>query len=175
MIIDFSKAIEGEFYPINETVSLDNSILDNRNGKFISDAIVTGWFVVNEDCVAVKCDVKVSAEFTCDRCLAPTVVALDTELSETFFKKAVDEESKVLVEDRVDLQPCVDERVLLAVPTRILCKPDCKGLCPKCGTDLNFENCDCDTDIPQTVDNRFAILLDKNISSGGNKNGSTKM
>jgi uncharacterized protein len=41
----------------------------------------------------------------------------------------------------IDLDPVVREQVLLALPVTVLCKDDCKGLCPKCGEDLNEQDC----------------------------------
>jgi uncharacterized protein len=58
----------------------------------------------------------------------------------------------------IDLDPIVQEQVLLALPMNVLCKEDCLGLCPSCGQDLNEAKCGCDTKV---VDPRFATL--KNI------------
>jgi len=45
--------------------------------------------------------------------------------------------------DEVDLAPLVRERVLLSLPTMPLCNEECRGLCPRCGTNLNSEQCTC--------------------------------
>ena len=45
--------------------------------------------------------------------------------------------------DQIDLSPLIREQFLLALPTRPLCKEDCRGLCPKCGINLNHGQCDC--------------------------------
>jgi len=39
----------------------------------------------------------------------------------------------------------VREQVLLSLPSRTLCKEDCKGLCPRCGQNLNLATCSCNT------------------------------
>ncbi|MCX7887224.1 MAG: DUF177 domain-containing protein [Verrucomicrobiae bacterium] len=46
-------------------------------------------------------------------------------------------------EDFVDLTPRIREDILLELPQRALCRPDCKGLCPQCGKDLNEGTCNC--------------------------------
>jgi uncharacterized protein len=46
-------------------------------------------------------------------------------------------------EDSVDLTPNVREDILLELPQRALCNPQCKGLCPVCGQDLNKKSCEC--------------------------------
>jgi len=46
-------------------------------------------------------------------------------------------------EDSVDLTPNIREDILLELPQRALCKPNCNGLCPTCGQDLNVNACNC--------------------------------
>jgi len=57
--------------------------------------------------------------------------------------------------DEVDLAPLVQEQVLLALPTRPLCREDCRGLCPQCGLNLNEHQCTCRGD---RLDSRLAVL-----------------
>ena len=45
--------------------------------------------------------------------------------------------------DQIDLSPLIREQFLLSLPTRPLCGDDCRGLCPKCGVNLNHTHCDC--------------------------------
>jgi uncharacterized protein len=46
--------------------------------------------------------------------------------------------------DSLVLEDVLREQVLLSLPVRTLCKPDCKGLCPRCGVDRNSQTCTCD-------------------------------
>ena len=46
-------------------------------------------------------------------------------------------------EDFVDLTPQIREDILLALPQRALCRPECRGLCPACGENLNERKCHC--------------------------------
>ena len=55
----------------------------------------------------------------------------------------------------LDLNEFITEEIQLFLPSKILCKPDCKGLCYKCGKNLNFGNCSCKKD----VDPRMEALL----------------
>ena len=55
----------------------------------------------------------------------------------------------------LDLKAAVRENWLLAVPAFAQCKPDCQGLCPHCGTDLNANTCSC---VPAKTDNRWDAL-----------------
>lgn len=58
-------------------------------------------------------------------------------------------------DDEIDLGDMAKEQVLLVVPMKPLCSESCKGLCPKCGADLNEVACGCD--LSQT-DHRFKVL-----------------
>ena len=99
----------------------------------------------------------------CRRCLGPARVKVDEELH-LLFADATDEESDdsdvYMLEPRattVDLRPALREQWLLAVPGLALCREDCKGLCPRCGADLNLGPCNCEPD----VDPRWAALKGK--------------
>jgi len=108
----------------------------------------------------VSLDVPVDFELT----LVPAEEAADAEreardkgpVAGSFDAGTLDEETysgKV-----IDLDPIVREQIALALPGYPVCKDDCKGLCPVCGTNLNDRECGCDRHVP---DPRFAVL--KNI------------
>ena len=56
----------------------------------------------------------------------------------------------------LDLTPLVREEIIVSTPIAPLCKPDCAGLCPQCGQNLNLGTCNCELD---DIDPRFAALL----------------
>ena len=60
-----------------------------------------------------------------------------------------------MIEDmHFNLDPLVTEDIFLSLPTKILCSEDCKGLCPKCGVNLNLGKCSC----KKEIDPRLAAL-----------------
>ena len=63
--------------------------------------------------------------------------------------------------DSVDLTPLVQEQLLLALPTRPLCRETCRGLCPHCGANLNLQTCGC---APAAGDPRLAVLRTLKVS-----------
>lgn len=94
----------------------------------------------------------------CVRCLVNFNQPLKIEFSElyAFSKKSVPDVEFVLPEDgRIDLAPLVREYMLLDVPIKTLCKPDCKGLCPICGENQNESICEHDD---EAIDPRLAKL-----------------
>ncbi len=83
----------------------------------------------------------------------------DRSHGETGGSFALDDADEELFDGKViNLQPIVREQVLLSLPMNAVCKEDCRGLCTKCGQNLNEKECGCDTSF---VDPRLAVL--KNI------------
>lgn len=90
----------------------------------------------------------------CDRCLEDFLCPMDLEFT-LILRKAdpifeIDKELKkeelleeIIKEDELDLDPIIREQVYLFLPMKCLCKEDCKGICPNCGRNLNFEACVC--------------------------------
>ena len=87
--------------------------------------------------------------YPCARCLKPTAYACDFDYRETFDVPADTEEISIL--------PAIEECLFVNEPFRVLCRPDCKGLCPRCGADLNDGPCPCPEPEPET-DPRMAAL-----------------
>ena len=86
--------------------------------------------------------------FICDRCLAQATENQVHEFAEEFDKSEA-------VDDVIDLTDFLRDELLAAQPMKNLCKEDCKGLCPKCGANLNEGDCGCEKFI---VDPRLAAL-----------------
>jgi uncharacterized protein len=103
----------------------------------------------------------------CDRCLAPIVQTLESEVALLVLPNApqpTDEELELSAEDlevlylegaELDLQEILLEQLQLNVPMRAICKEDCQGLCPHCGINRNLETCACET---ATTDPRWEAL-----------------
>ncbi len=81
----------------------------------------------------------------CVRCLTEFEQPLKIEFNELFaFSPRTASESGLILPEsgNIDLEPLVREYMLLETPMRPLCRPDCKGLCPVCGEDLNQNICE---------------------------------
>jgi DUF177 domain-containing protein len=57
--------------------------------------------------------------------------------------------------EEIDLAPLITEQLILALPSRALCREDCQGLCPRCGANLNLHRCGCES---KGLDPRLAVL-----------------
>lgn len=123
--------------------------------------------------IFVNGHIETRAEVECDRCLQRVNVPVNADFDLQYITGAEYESSGAaeLTEDEmsvsvfdgeaIDIDEIVKEQILLAVPTRMLCRPDCKGICPECGIDKNTGDCACVTD---EIDPRWAAL--KNLDSG---------
>ncbi|MCC8043240.1 MAG: DUF177 domain-containing protein [Oscillospiraceae bacterium] len=83
----------------------------------------------------------------CDRCLAEFEKELCFESEYVLVRElssSDDGDEYIVTEgDSLDLDELAVDDLLLQMPTRLLCKEDCKGLCPVCGADLNVTDCGC--------------------------------
>jgi uncharacterized protein len=83
----------------------------------------------------------------CRRCLRDTTADVRNEVHLIFAEDGDPDDPDVYAVDpgarELDLRQAVREHWLLEAPAYALCRPDCKGLCPTCGTDLNATDCDC--------------------------------
>lgn len=101
-----------------------------------------------------------SVEIDCRRCLALLSVAVKEDVHVIF----VDDGDDVAADpdiytiparaEKIDLRAAVRDQWLLGVPGFALCREDCKGICARCGADLNEGSCDC----PPESDNRWEAL-----------------
>jgi uncharacterized protein len=98
----------------------------------------------------------------CRRCLVDVRVEAGDEVTMLFVgtddDEAADDPDVYLVDPKareLDLRPALREHWLLSAPAFAECRPDCKGLCPTCGTDLNTGSCDC---VQATSDPRWDAL-----------------
>ena len=102
------------------------------------------------DGILVTGIVRASVTGECDRCLEPAAFEVAGEIEEYYlFEEPEDPESyedgfELIGPDRViDLGDAISDAVVMDTPFVVLCQPDCKGLCPTCGANLNEGDCGC--------------------------------
>jgi uncharacterized protein len=111
--------------------------------------------------VFVTSDFKV--KFECDRCGVEYKSTLKSDYKMVYLMNEAPEETDSIYvsylnrdADKIDLKNDIREFALLAIPMKHLCKEDCKGLCYKCGANLNFEQCKCSN---AEIDPRWKPLM----------------
>ena len=117
--------------------------------------------------ISIRGRLTTSLEACCDRCLVSVAIPVvqDFDLSYRPVSTLVRAEEVELPADElevgffsgdgIELADVVTEQVILALPMKIICRADCRGLCPVCGANLNFEKCGC---LPAQEDSPFSFL-----------------
>ncbi len=112
--------------------------------------------------ISCKAEISTRMHLTCDRCLAE----FDEDFLEMFDilfhigqdELNIDEENVVALlpdQKEIDLTSYIQETLILSIPMKVLCRDDCKGICPNCGADLNTEECQC---MDKPIDSRWENL-----------------
>jgi uncharacterized protein len=114
----------------------------------------------------LRTSIHTAAMFQCDRCLKEFNKPLSAEYSMVYVYHEDEigqydpEEASVIPPDTVSIELADDvcQMVVLSVPLKLLCSDTCKGLCPRCGCDLNTRLCSCTQE--QVTDSRWQGLKD---------------
>ncbi len=145
--VDLSDLLYGTTYPVSEPVVAEGSV---RNTAGV---------------LVMKGSVKTCIHGTCDRCAADFDKDVEFPIDVVLVKELANEENEdewvfPLEGDAADLEEIVRTVFVLNMDSQLLCKPDCKGMCCRCGKNLNDGPCSCQKEL----DPRFAALrqlLDK--------------
>lgn len=99
--------------------------------------------------IILNCNLSIFAQFNCDRCNSEYKTQLKSifSLVYLFEKKELTDNANVYFisakEDKIDITNDVIDYANLTIPLKKLCSEDCKGLCYRCGTNLNTGSCNC--------------------------------
>jgi uncharacterized protein len=149
------------------TYAPDALLRDEERLRLIEPADVAGQIRSSGRRAKVNGRLTSRVQVECDRCLKPVELPVDSQFDLEYVtpedyqaQQAVeltedDLDLSVFDGEAIDIDDLVSEELLLAVPAQVLCKDDCKGICPVCGQDRNEVNCGCET---ATVDPRWAGL-----------------
>lgn len=110
--------------------------LEAEGLKFAGPLKVSGRINRVTNAVIAKLSVSADILMVCGRCLEEFVFKLSRDLQ---FEYLLDKG-----EQTIDLDPDIRQEVILDYPIKPLCRPDCRGLCLKCGKDLNQGKCSCE-------------------------------
>ena len=140
---DLSDLIYGTYKPIIDPVSV--------KGKLYSKADV------------LYLDLRIEFTFygVCDRCAEEIEKNFSINVNKIIVEELqnVDNDDFILVDNQLlNLDELINEEVSLTLPSKMLCDDECKGLCPKCGTNLNVNKCDCKGDIDPRMEALLQLL-----------------
>ncbi len=120
--------------------------------------------------IRIRGQLATCLEASCDRCLGAVQIPVQSDF-DLFYRPmktiAVEEEIEIPTDeleigfysgDGIELADVATEQVILSVPMKVVCKTDCKGLCPVCRVNLNLVRCDC---APPQQESPFASLMEE--------------
>jgi uncharacterized protein len=167
MIVDLLSVTDK---PFSFDFSIEPDEIDlETEGARITDRVVVKGELNGHAAVDVTGSIKAPLEIDCTRCLTPVEHDLSVEFHIDFVGKeyfpqarethleSTDLDTDVIEGNELDLTQIAREQVVLNLPEHIICREDCKGICPTCGTDLNKTQCNCGED---EIDPRWAALKD---------------
>ena len=158
MILDLEPIFNNEGMVKEFSFELDLSSQELSGTKpFVAPVRVSGSAGNYTGIVELRAKAVFELETSCDRCAKPITLPQETEIFHTLVTHLNDETNDELLlvnELRYDLDPLITEDIFLDLPSKLLCSEDCKGVCPRCGKDLNQGSCSCEKE----VDPRLAAL-----------------
>ena len=166
MLLGLSKIIDSPGASLPFSVSADLSDLLFGTCYPVSEPVLASGTVRNTAGVLVmKGTLTTCLHGVCDRCASEFDQPVEIPMDVVLVRELANEENEdewvfPLIEDSADLEDIVRTVFVLNMDSKLLCKPDCQGLCCRCGKNLNEGKCDCQKEL----DPRFAALrqlLDK--------------
>jgi len=127
-------------------------------GKYNTNVVLNKF----DDQIILEASTTAGANFICDRCGTAFKQTVKSKYKMIYLLRSIEgaeEEINItyLSPDAhmIDISKDVRDYMILSVPMKRLCKEDCKGLCVKCGADLNEKQCGCNDD---EIDDRWKVL-----------------
>ena len=161
MFIDISDFLSNENEKFHEYNGSINVELNEGQTNLTEDPKYNLFISKVEDEIFLDLDLDFTYEKPCDRCLENSIVSEHINYNAKLIKinqEINDEEFDIVhIDDKnkFNLSELLSELVILSIPMKTRCGDECKGICPKCGANLNLSDCNCDN---EEIDIRFASL-----------------
>lgn len=167
MLIDLSKILTHEGMQQNVEMIPEGDKFSCKLGEFSyaeKFPVMLSIVHTNDQVLKITGEGRVSIWIPCSRCLEPVLHTFSIQIEEEADMKLTDQEriealdKSSFIQDKVlDTEKLLHNEILIRWPMRVLCKEDCKGICSRCGANLNQGSCDCDT---ADLDPRMAVISD---------------
>ena len=160
MLLGLAQIMDRPGQSVSFSTSVDLSDLQYGTTYPVSEPVVAEGSVRNTAGVLVmKGSVKTCIHGVCDRCASDFDADVEFPIDAVLVKEFANEENEdewvfPLEGDSADLEEIVRTVFVLNMDSQLLCKPDCKGMCCRCGKNLNDGPCGCQKEL----DPRFAAL-----------------
>lgn len=161
--INLKELASGGEVSLSDRVEWSEAFRHHPEFESISPADVKLTASFTDGVAVVEGQLKLQLVQSCSRCLNQVNQSLTIPFRELFttepdkIREDENEMYHLIDSDRIDLDPYLEEIVLVALPIAPLCDAGCKGICPICGSNQNEQACSCQKDI---IDPRLAGLAD---------------
>ena len=167
MLINLTDVLSCEEKVVKRTVETELRSFDISLGSFpLTEERPLTLVLTNlgKDKLLIEGEFAVKAQIPCDRCLEQVLVEIPYSIERKLDMKQSDEdrvedldENDYLTGMDLDVDRLVYLEVLMSWPLKVLCKEDCKGICSRCGKNLNEGPCGC---AEEPKDPRMAAISD---------------
>ena len=161
MIINFSDLLskKNRKKEISLSFELEPFEFEGEEIRAIEKVDVEGVAISENDVIVIEASIKTKLKLNCSRCLDTFIYPIDIDIEERFTnnKELQDEEIMFVDGDTLNITEIIENSIISTLPIKRLCKEDCKGICSRCGANLNQGSCDCDT---ADLDPRMAVISD---------------
>jgi len=147
--VDLRELAQGRAIETRGELKQDDPVLDGTEVRLQEPVVVQGRLqALGDGRFYWQGTARTVVAGECRRCLTPVETPLQLEIGALFTQDPDaqdDPDSYPVAPDatEVDVTPAVREELVLAAPRYVVCRDDCKGICPQCGKDLNAGPCDC--------------------------------
>ena len=167
MRIQLAEILLEDGQALHREVPLEREVMEVGAERFVlseKSPVVLDIINTGSRVIQIEGSCQVSAKIPCGRCLEEVEVSFPLRISRKADMKRLDEErvqeldeGNFITGSELDVEQLAYHELLVQWPMKVLCKEDCKGLCSRCGANLNHGECGCDRG---SLDPRMAAISD---------------
>lgn len=161
MLIDLSDLLmhEGKSIQLKADIELDSFSVLGLEVKIIEkEQLILTLKNIEKNLLTLETDIKLSLSIPCDRCIEDVVKNFQQKVNKDIDMKLLGtDELDFMEKNFLNVDKLVCSEIFPELPMKVLCKENCKGICPKCGCNLNVKECECEK---TELDPRMSRILD---------------
>ena len=151
MLLNVSSVLKNSdlVLEFSEQVVINNDDLKQEAITFQKEAVINGSVKNVGGVLVLEGRINAEYETLCDRCMVPVTNFLEFDFKESYVKDINiedDDTANILESENIDIDEVTFTNIFSNIPLKHLCSENCKGICQKCGTNLNESQCECEDD-----------------------------
>lgn len=171
MLINLTDVLTSEGRIVKKQVESELTEITCRAGSFrIESKTPLSLTLTNlgKDKAFIEGRMELFFSMNCDRCLKPVTQKVELSIAreaigpEGRLPEAEDDDQGFMEGYQLKVDDLIMDECFMNLPVKVLCRPDCKGICMRCGKDLNAGECGCDTFVPDPRMARIKDIFDAN-------------